>query len=291
MTSIFNFIVGVIELAFVLAIVVAVIAFMGYNRLRALSENVKEAFSNIGVTAKKQVSLINQLIDAVKGYQESEKLVMLKVSDDLSLSNLSQLQHQSGAVLTSISGIAQRFPDLKSNEQYNKLMASIQNIENQLEAQRVRYNSTAKVYNVQRTSIPDVFYSKLIGFNPAPYLDFESETPQSMEMMKTLTNDDGEHLNALLSNAGNKMMTMGREIGGKAVEQGKLLVETAQEKVKQLKTVEFHYLDAEKLPKGPVSLDQLHAMVETGEITHETPVLSTAEREWKTYKEFLVVSV
>ena len=67
MTSIFNFIVGVIELAFVLAIVVAVIAFMGYNRLRALSENVKEAFSNIGVTAKKQVSLINQLIDAVRG--------------------------------------------------------------------------------------------------------------------------------------------------------------------------------------------------------------------------------
>jgi hypothetical protein len=59
----------------------AVLAFVffSYNRLRGLSEFIKETWSNIGVVGRKQASLINQLIDTVKGYQESEKVIMLKI--------------------------------------------------------------------------------------------------------------------------------------------------------------------------------------------------------------------
>lgn len=285
MSSIFNFIATIFQLALFLAIVIAVIALFGYNKLRALSEGVKEAGSNIGVTARKQVSLVNQLIDAVKGYQESEKLVMLKVSDDLSLSNFSQVHQQSGMVLSAVASMAQRFPDLKSSEQYNRLMDSIQTVENQLEAQRARYNSAAKIYNVQRTSIPHVFYSKLIGFNAASYLDFDSAEPQDMGMLKTITSDDGERLNALLFSAGSKVMTISREIGSKAVEQSKNLIENAQEKMKQLKVSEFHYLDVDRKPKGPITFEQMNELFTKGEICHETPILQNGDRQWKSYKD------
>jgi len=55
-----------------IAVLVIIKALLDYNQLRSLAESIREAWSNIGVAAKKQVSLINQLIDVVRSYQESE---------------------------------------------------------------------------------------------------------------------------------------------------------------------------------------------------------------------------
>lgn len=79
MAAIFGLFMMLFWLLISVAVVVAIIAFFGYNKLRAHAEAVREAMSNIGVTSKKQASLINQLIDVVKGYHDSEKFVMLKI--------------------------------------------------------------------------------------------------------------------------------------------------------------------------------------------------------------------
>jgi len=84
METVYNFLVGLMQLALFIIIIIGVLAFHGYNTLRGLSEAIREAWSNIGVVGRKQASLVNQLIDVVKGYQESEKFVMLKVSEDMS---------------------------------------------------------------------------------------------------------------------------------------------------------------------------------------------------------------
>ncbi len=159
MTAIVNFIEGLLQLVIFVAIVIGVIAFFGYNKLRALSESIKEAWSNIGVAGRKQASLINQLIDVVKGYQESEKLVMLKVSEDMSsTANVAQMYQQFGMVLSSVNGLAEKFPELKANEQYQRLIDSIQSCESQLEAARANYNRAVRDYNTARSSIPTVFF-------------------------------------------------------------------------------------------------------------------------------------
>ena len=80
-----DFIIFVFWLVVIAAAVLAYFIFKGYNGLPSHAEEIREAWSNIGVAAKKQVSLIKQLIDVVKGYQTSENLVMLKVSDDVSI--------------------------------------------------------------------------------------------------------------------------------------------------------------------------------------------------------------
>lgn len=67
-SAIWGFITTVFWIAFFLAIVLGVIAFLGYNQLRHLSEAVKkEASSNVTVVQRKQISLINQLLEVVKG--------------------------------------------------------------------------------------------------------------------------------------------------------------------------------------------------------------------------------
>lgn len=253
-STIIGFFVGLIQFVFILAAVVAVIAFFGYNALRALSESIRESWSNIGVVGRKQASLVNQLIDVVKGYQESEKLVMLKVSDDMtSANNVAQLHQQSGMVLSTISGMARNFPELKSNEQYQRLIDSIQSCEAQLESARQGYNRRVKEYNTKRSSIPMVFYAATLGFKVAPYLEFNGEfdgDAKSLDVgtLKTFTcDDDGERLNALLGQAGNKLLDfsskaieVGKVVTHKAVESGKAIAEKTQEKIREVKADSHH---------------------------------------------------
>ncbi len=287
MSSFFGFIGTIIQIAFFALVILGVIALFGYNKLRALSENVKEAFSNIGVTARKQVSLTNQLIDTVKGYADNEKFIQLKVSSDMSVGSVAQAHQQAGSVVSAISGMAQRFPDLKANEQYNLLMQAISGVEHDLEAQRERYNAATKLYNVQRTSIPHVFYAGTLGFKPAPYLDFAEVERDDVGAFKSVSSDDGERLNELLGAAGSKTATALRNVGSKAIEHSKVALTAAQAKVKQLQLAEFTYLDAERNPQGPVDLATLQSLLAQGLITADTSVMPIGAKAWLKLAEVL----
>lgn len=233
MSQVMGFIGGLLQFIVFIIVVLAVVAFLGYNKLRGLSEAIREGWSNIGVVAKKQVSLINQLQDVVKGYQESEKFVMLKVSNDVSSANqLAQLHQQSSMVMSALGNMAQKFPELKANTQYQRLIDSMQDCEAQLEAARQHYNGTVKAYNTERSSIPHVFYASTLGFRTAPYLEFDDNTPMlEVGTMKSFDADnDGERLNALLGQAGSTLMA----VGSKAIEGGKAIAETAQEKIRKI---------------------------------------------------------
>lgn len=239
MQTIWGFITFIFWAAVLLGGFVAFLAFRGYNGLRLLSENVKEAWSNIGVTVGKQASLINQLINTVNSYAEGEKLVMLKVSQDASLGAVQQVHQQGGLVMSAVNGLAQKFPDLKANGQYVSLMNSITEVENQLEHQRQSYNAATKTYNVRRTSIPDVFYSKLLGFGEAPYLDFDGSSEKNSATLQQFVTDDGERLNQLLSNAGSKVRAASQQATAVAVNQGKQLAVAAMAKVDEMRHPQF----------------------------------------------------
>lgn len=279
MNSFVNLITGLFELALFLAVILAVVAFWGYNKIRRLSENVKEAWSNITVVTRKKVALINQLIDVVKAYQESEKFVMVKVSDDLTVASLQQAQQQSGVVLSTISGMAQRFPELRASEQYHRLVDSIQQSEATLESARKLYNVAVKEYNVVRTSMPHVFYSRLLGFNAAMYLDLEAVESPEAATQKPIISDDGERVNELLGRAGSRMLGAAKRLA----EQGRLLAEKSATHGQGAAEVEFHYLDVHGNPKGPVTRTELDRLYQSGEVKAETDLLPTGSKGWKKY--------
>lgn len=308
-----NFIVTLLWLAFFALAVLAIIAFMGYNKLRQLSESVKEKWSNVTVVQRKQVSLINQLLDVTKGYQESEKLIMLKVSEDASsVASVAQMYQQSGAVLSTVSGVAHKFPELKSNQQYKRLIDSIQNCEKELEDVRQQFNASVKAYNVHRSSIPHVFYSSTLGFKAAAYLEFTS-VGQSTDMgaLATFSSDvDGERLNQILSAASNKAIEFsnkaidsGRAMTTKAVENGKVLAAQAQGRFRDLSETEsnpsllavppasnssatesYYYLDENNRHYGPFSLSELKEKVTTGHLGEGVMVAAAGEKQWRAIK-------
>lgn len=254
---------------FLLVVVLGIAGYFvvkGYNGLRLFSEGIREAWSNIGVSSKKQVSLINQLIEVVKGYQESEKLVMLKVSEDTnSAMAVAQLHQQAGVVMSTISGMAQRFPELKSNQQYQQLIASMQVCETELEQARTEYNARVRGYNAMRSSIPTVFFAQTLGFGVAPYLEFSDQNLQTNAgAINSFNSDqDGERLNALLGAAGESAKRLGgKAIAGgavlatKAIEGGKVLAEQAQHKVQELRDQREQAAQADAPPPEATAQDE-----------------------------------
>jgi len=200
-----------------------------YNILQKLGQEVREKASNIEVAISKKLSSINQLIDVVKNYQESEQLIQLKISQDTSAAGLANSYQQSGAVLAAVQGMAEKFPNLKANEQYHRLVDSIQHSEQDIQECREEYNASVKAYNSERAIIPVVFVAKSIGFPEAPYMRFDLSGVNAVGSLQEFRTDDGERLQQLFSGAGNKLAVLANQAGRAGKELSKDLVEKIKE--------------------------------------------------------------
>ncbi len=196
-----------------LIVIMLLFAAGSYNTLQKLAQHVREAASNAQVAISKKLTLINQLIDVVKNYQESEQLVQLKVSQDASASDLAGSYQQSGNVLAAVQGIAEKFPNLKASEQYHRLVDSIQQCEQNIQDSRERYNHAVKEYNTKRLRIPTVLIAKSLGFPDAPYLQFDVSGINEVTSLQDFKTDDGERLKQLFSGASSKIVDLAGQAG------------------------------------------------------------------------------
>jgi len=246
MNSIVDFVVGIIKLLIFASLVIGVVVFCGYNKIRRLAESVKEALANVSISTRKKVGLVNQLKSLAFDYQRNEQLTMLKISDDITVSSMQLANQQSGQILAAINAMAQRFPELKANQPFNLTMDGIREAELSLEAARNRYNQVAREYNVTRTSLPHVFYSQLLGFNPAQYLTPEATESRDAEIERSFVSDDGERVNELLARAGTKVFAVAKSIA----EQGRALAEKGAARVQHSSPAGFHDHGTDKNAKA-----------------------------------------
>ncbi|TCM65788.1 hypothetical protein EC844_11425 [Acinetobacter calcoaceticus] len=211
----------------ILFIIIAIVfvIFTSYNKLQRSSQRVKETLSNISVSLQKKVNLVNQLIDTVKNYQDGEQLVHLSIAHESTrASDLASSQKAANQAIIGVQGFLHRFPELKANEQYQHLMRSIDNIENEISKQRERYNESVREHNTVRSTIPTVFVAGALKFPEAPYLDFSQENIEQ-HILKDFNTNSGEHLNALLGAATASFVENTKTIVNKAKDAGKKIAE------------------------------------------------------------------
>jgi LemA protein len=261
----------------IVLVVLLVIAVRSYNSLQRLSQEVRETASNVQVAISKKLTLINQLIDVVKNYQEGEQFVQLKVSQEANATALMSSYQQSGNVLASLQGVADRFPNLKANEQYTNLTNNIRDSELGIQASREKYNSAVKSYNSVRNKIPTVFVARFIGFSEAPYLEFDLSGVKDVTSLKDFKTDDGERLHQLLSGAGNKISEATKAIAGQAGQAGKVLAD----KMKDKSSETYFYMAPGGVPKGPHSLNDIKVLVEKGNIPADSKIAVSGSDDWK----------
>ena len=177
-----------------LIIIVAVIllfggcACSGYNGLVAKDENVKNKWANVQSDYQRRSDLIPNLVNTVKGYAAQEQRVLVEVTearasatqvkvDASTITNPAQFQAYQQAqdklsgVLGRLMMIQERYPDLKSNENFLALQSQLEGTENRIAVERRRFNEAVREYNTRLGLFPGTIVARLAGFRPKAFFE------------------------------------------------------------------------------------------------------------------------
>ncbi|MGI5841933.1 MAG: LemA family protein [Christensenellales bacterium] len=166
-------ILGIVLLVILLAGIGIVLWGIGvYNSLIKMRNNIDEAYSTMDVYLKKRYDLIPNLVETVKGYTKHESQTLEKVIAARNMAmNAGTTQEKmkgenelSKELKTLLNVVVEQYPDLKANQNFIDLQASLKQIEAEIANSRKYYNGTVKVYNVKREVFPSSIVANMKKF-------------------------------------------------------------------------------------------------------------------------------
>ncbi len=156
----------------IVAIVLLLVAVLWgtYNSLVRLNERVNEAWSDITVQLKYRADLIPNVVETVKGYAKHEKAAFEDVTKARSavmgaqgVKNTAEAERSLEGALSKIFAIAEAYPELKANTNFQQLQLQLQDVEDKIQAARRFYNAGAKELNTKIKMFPSNIVNNLIG--------------------------------------------------------------------------------------------------------------------------------
>lgn len=159
-----------------------------YNRLISLRNTRYNAFSDIDVQLKQRFNLVPQLIETVKGYAKHEKEVFENVTEArtaVSKSEGAGEERQAaesflGRALTGLLAVAEDYPDLKANTNFQQLMTELSDIENKIAAARRFFNSATNEYNTYTEQFPNNLVAKPFGFSKEQFFELDDHLQEQI---------------------------------------------------------------------------------------------------------------
>src|SRR5882672_5728808 len=156
---------------------VALAGFYGvatYNRLARLHEQVPAAWAQVENVLQRRNDLIPNLVATVKGYAKHEQKVFGDIAEALkSFNRATTIQDKINAsdsisgLLSRIIAISVQYPNLKANENFNRLQDELAGTENRVAVERMRFNETVQAYNSLVKTFPTNLIARLGGFTPS----------------------------------------------------------------------------------------------------------------------------
>jgi LemA protein len=156
-----------------------------YNKFTTQEEAIKAQWAQVQNQLQRRNDLIPNLVETVKGYAAHEAGVFKDIADARSRllaakspEETIQAANQQTSALGRLLAIAESYPQLKANEQFNRLMDELSGTENRLAVERMRYNERVQDYNTQRRKFPSNVTAKMFGFKEYPYWEVPAEAKQ-----------------------------------------------------------------------------------------------------------------
>ena len=172
--------------------IVVVLLFWGvaiYNGLVRLRALVKEGFSGITVQLRRRADLVPNLVATVEGYATHERETLNEViarrGDAVSAGQAGSVAAtaQADAMMTGMLGrllaVAEAYPDLKANQNFQQLQSELSEIEDSLQSARRYYNATVRDLNTKIQSFPNVMIARPMGFTEE---EFYTDADQSIQV-------------------------------------------------------------------------------------------------------------
>ncbi|MBX6427110.1 MAG: LemA family protein [Variibacter sp.] len=175
----------------VIGLVVALIAWVivVYNGLVAMRQRVNQAFADIDVQLKQRHDLVPNLVETVKGYAAHERGTLEAVVQARNAAIAAQGPAQMAAAENQLTGalrqlfaLAEAYPDLKANQNFQQLQAELADIENKIAAARRFFNNAVQEYNTSIEQFPAALFAPSLGFQRREFFDL-AETRATVEQV------------------------------------------------------------------------------------------------------------
>ncbi|WLD24056.1 LemA family protein [Flavobacterium dauae] len=156
-----------------------------YNGLVRSEEDVKRTWGDVETAYQRRAELIPNLVKTVQGAAEFEKSTLEAVMaarakatqttidpSNITPEKLAEFQQAQSGVSSALSRLlvtVERYPELKTNQNFLKLQDDLVSTENQILTARTRFNEVVTPYNNKVRTFPTVITAKLFGFAEKPY--------------------------------------------------------------------------------------------------------------------------
>jgi LemA protein len=164
----------------------------GYNTLQSTDEQIKAAWSEVLNQYQRRADLIPNLVETVKAFAAQEQQVLLGVTearskvssiqatpelinDPQAFARFQQAQGELTSALSRLLVVVEKYPDLKSDQNFRDLQAQLEGTENRIAVARNRYIRAVQEYNVTVRSFPSNLTAMLFGFKPKPQFTVDDE--------------------------------------------------------------------------------------------------------------------
>ena len=169
-----------IVLAVIIVLIIALYAFFAgtYNKFVRMDVGIKAAWSQVENQLQRRYDLIPNLVETVKGYAQQEKDVLVQVTNARArvggagtVPDKIAANNELSSALSRLLLVVERYPDLKSNQNFLKLQDELAGTENRIAVERMRYNDAVKVYNEAIRSFPANMLASMYGFKEAAFFE------------------------------------------------------------------------------------------------------------------------
>jgi len=173
-------------------------AFGVYNSLVRLDQQVNEKWAQVQNVYQRRADLVPNLVETVKGFATQERTVLEEVTkarasvggikatpelvnDPAAMKKFQDAQNQLGGALSRLLVTVERYPELKSNQNFLALQSQLEGTENRITVERMRYNEAVRDYNTRLRVAPGSIVARMAGFKEKAF--FEA-TPESQAAPK-----------------------------------------------------------------------------------------------------------
>jgi LemA protein len=164
----------------------------GVNSIPTKEEAVKAKWGDVENQYQRRADLIPNLVATVKGFAAQEKDVLesvtkarasatqvtvdpTKLSDPAQMAAFEQAQGQVGSALGRLLVTVEKYPELKSNENFLQLQSQLEGTENRITVARRDYNEAVQAYNTEIRTFPSLIAAKVI-YGSEPIAPFKATT-------------------------------------------------------------------------------------------------------------------
>jgi LemA protein len=161
----------------------------GYNTIQVQDEMVKSAWSEVINQYQRRADLIPNLVNTVKGFAAQEQAVLIGVTearakatqikvdanDPASLQQFQAAQGELSSALSRLMVVVEKYPELKSDQNFRDLQAQLEGTENRIAVARNRYIQAVQEYNVTVRRFPVNLTAMVFGYKVKPNFTVENE--------------------------------------------------------------------------------------------------------------------